>query len=692
VDRDNWLNNAVHTDTFSVAVLEQKVTVQRTDKNEGWGLDLKISCCYNNIQTCTSCSNGNSSYSCMSGKYQNGALCSGSGFNDTQTCSVCTTCGTGKRQTTACSSGTNRVCAQNICDCANGVKATGTACTTNNANICSYCSSEYYKTVDTCTGCTTCSTGTRETTPCTSEYNRACTQNICLCTNGVKAEGTSCTNHNANICLSCSSGFYKNSDVCTACTTCGTGTRETTACTSESNRVCTQNVCSCANGVAATGTECTTHDAIVCSSCDSGYTKNTTCVDINECAPQPCKNGGACRNDVNDYTCTCAAGYDGKNCTNDIDDCLSDPCQNGGECVDQVNSYVCTCVAGYDGVHCTNNIDDCKDSNTEVWVSEGGFSAPYYYFYSDSTCAASKTVFDTDTEYTFRRCHNSTSHPFSIGGATGITGTDQLSFTTGKNDTMYECTSHSQMVHTLTVTEYNPCRNGSCVDGIDTYTCQCDLGWTGTTCKNMNKCTCANGYGALGANCPQIKEKCTSCANKFSLVGNRCEPNIVLRQTLGVSGVETACIDVNQNILTKIISDILQLSSERVNITSCTQSLRNSRRLLSVDTNTSLVIGVEVSLLADTTDSEVLITVGKMENIGTNSSDLCRAFFNQNVLRGTCQLNIGKVVCTLCNRHVLGPSLPTEAFVLSGNEIFVVVFATLAMVVTTVQCGYLCCT
>ena len=36
--------------------------------------------------------------------------------------------------------------------------------------------------------------------------------------------------------------------------------------------------------------------------------------DINDCAIQPCQNGGNCTDAVNDYTCNCAAGYSGKNC------------------------------------------------------------------------------------------------------------------------------------------------------------------------------------------------------------------------------------------------------------------------------------------------------------------------------------------------------------------------------------------
>lgn len=36
----------------------------------------------------------------------------------------------------------------------------------------------------------------------------------------------------------------------------------------------------------------------------------------------------------------------------DIDECASDPCQNGGTCNDMVNGYNCTCAPGYEGTLC----------------------------------------------------------------------------------------------------------------------------------------------------------------------------------------------------------------------------------------------------------------------------------------------------------------------------------------------------
>jgi hypothetical protein len=143
-----------------------------------------------------------------------------------------------------------RCCNQNVCSCTNGVKATGTACTSHNDHTCTSCSINYYKTSSTCSACLVCGNGKRETSACSTGANRVCTQNTCSCTNGVKATGTACTTDGANICSSCGGGYYL------------------------SGTSCVINTCSCQNGVKATGTACTTNGANICSSCVTGYIKD----------------------------------------------------------------------------------------------------------------------------------------------------------------------------------------------------------------------------------------------------------------------------------------------------------------------------------------------------------------------------------------------------------------------------------
>ena len=41
----------------------------------------------------------------------------------------------------------------------------------------------------------------------------------------------------------------------------------------------------------------------------------------------------------------------------DIDECKPNPCQNGGECEDEINSYNCTCAPGFTGDDCGTGIN-----------------------------------------------------------------------------------------------------------------------------------------------------------------------------------------------------------------------------------------------------------------------------------------------------------------------------------------------
>ena len=37
--------------------------------------------------------------------------------------------------------------------------------------------------------------------------------------------------------------------------------------------------------------------------------------DVDDCAGEPCQNGGTCKDGLNDYICMCAVGYTGENCS-----------------------------------------------------------------------------------------------------------------------------------------------------------------------------------------------------------------------------------------------------------------------------------------------------------------------------------------------------------------------------------------
>nr|XP_054773221.1 IgGFc-binding protein-like [Lytechinus pictus] len=122
----------------------------------------------------------------------------------------------------------------------------------------------------------------------------------------------------------------------------------------------------CAGDPCANGGICIDKLAAYECNCTVGWEGENCEIDINECASipclngdtspcaeDPCMNGGTCVGlSTAVYKCNCIAGYVGENCEVDVNECFSDPCLNGGTCNDLVDMYQCECVIGFAGVNC----------------------------------------------------------------------------------------------------------------------------------------------------------------------------------------------------------------------------------------------------------------------------------------------------------------------------------------------------
>ncbi|XP_075340384.1 protein crumbs homolog 1-like [Odontesthes bonariensis] len=69
-----------------------------------------------------------------------------------------------------------------------------------------------------------------------------------------------------------------------------------------------------------------------------------------------CFNGGNCSKAGN--TCYCLPGFTGQWCEKDMDECASDPCMNGGFCINYMNSFECVCDMNYSGIYCQIDVSD----------------------------------------------------------------------------------------------------------------------------------------------------------------------------------------------------------------------------------------------------------------------------------------------------------------------------------------------
>ena len=52
--------------------------------------------------------------------------------------------------------------------------------------------------------------------------------------------------------------------------------------------------------------------------------------------------------------CVCPAGYNGTSCNNYINMCNPNPCMNGGSCKNLINDYICQCAPGYIRRNCSS--------------------------------------------------------------------------------------------------------------------------------------------------------------------------------------------------------------------------------------------------------------------------------------------------------------------------------------------------
>nr|XP_026691416.1 MAM and LDL-receptor class A domain-containing protein 1-like [Ciona intestinalis] len=121
--------------------------------------------------------------------------------------------------------------------------------------------------------------------------------------------------------------------------------------------ICSLGVDWCKNGGYCIPFPNNTH---VCD-CVQGWEGVQCELDVDECASNPCSNGGNCTHGFNSYECFCGIGYHGTTCEF-VDQCINgglNRCENGGTCVPVENSKYCICAAGYTGVYCEIEIDEC---------------------------------------------------------------------------------------------------------------------------------------------------------------------------------------------------------------------------------------------------------------------------------------------------------------------------------------------
>ena len=218
------------------------------------------------------------------------------------------------------------------------------------------------------------------------------------------------------------------------------------------------------------------------------------------------------RTRVTGFNCTCPVGFTGPTCSTNIDDCAVNPCKNGGNCTDGVNSHTCSCPAGYHGANCENEVtcadspcqqtgSICRNTTTTYPSCTTQCASSISACMNNADCNAGAVCLQTlanpdlgcaDLDCVLG-CAFTTTTPLGISLLSAATMCILDDCKTGSR-TGFNCTCATGFTGPTCGTNIDDCaqqpcsHGGTCTDAVNNYTCACHAGYTGRACEDAVTC------------------------------------------------------------------------------------------------------------------------------------------------------------------------------------------------------------